>query len=93
MKQLFIASLVSLFAFKSISQSVASKKIVCSEKEVNSKTIKTRTWGIYKSVGTGEFYIGKTYFTYQLYKLRNGKYLKITKNDLFNDSKIGRAHV
>jgi len=66
-------------------------EIVCKETEEKidgqSSIINTCTWTNYKSVATGSDYKGKTFWSYEIYKLINGSYAKIKNSQLFNDKK------
>ena len=81
-----------LFLF---SESLFSQNTVtCSEKSIKVKgrveptIINTCTWGKYRSVSTGESdYKGRYYYTMSLSKLTNGKYLKISNDQLFNEKR------
>ncbi len=75
-------------------QTTTTNKIICSEKEQkiqgssDPRVIKTCTWSNLKCISTGESdYKGRYFYTYQWYKLINGKYVKTDKNQLFNENK------
>jgi len=72
----------------------AQNTVICTEKNVKVKgqieptIVKTCTWGKYRSVSMGESdYIGRYSYTMSLSKLTNGKYLKISNDQLFNENR------
>jgi hypothetical protein len=69
-----------------LGQTAVSSRISCNEKAQKGTVVKTCTWSVYKSVSSGEAdQKGRYFYSYQMYKSINGKYVKIEKSQLFNE--------
>lgn len=93
MKNNFLAIIILFMTNFVFAQVGSSNKVTCNEKEQKTQgnseptLIKSCTWLDYKCISTGwPDFAGRYSYSYQWFKMINGKYVKIDKSQLFSEN-------